>query len=219
MKDVKAVRGRYYIQRLVEQGEHVNQDFKYLINDARKIARSVSAFANNSGGRLLIGVKDNGVIAGVRNEEDIYVVEQAASMYCHPACHVDFKAYNVDYGVIVICAEIQRATHRPVMVDEGGGVTKAYYRVKDENITAHPLMVEAWRLRDNPGYEPLYYSADDFVTSILDTLTDRAMSIEQLAREIHASMRSVEDAVTRLAAMDMIDFIFDGDRFMLTRQV
>ena len=57
-----------YIQRLISEGEHVHQDFKFEISDARKIAKSISAFANTEGGRLLVGVKDNGKIAGVRSE-------------------------------------------------------------------------------------------------------------------------------------------------------
>ena len=35
-------------QNLILEGEHEHQDFKYQISDARKIARSISAFANNS---------------------------------------------------------------------------------------------------------------------------------------------------------------------------
>ena len=62
-----------YIQRLISEGEHVHQDFKFEISDARKIAKSISAFANTEGGRLLVGVKDNGKIAGVRSEEEIYM--------------------------------------------------------------------------------------------------------------------------------------------------
>ena len=70
----KAIKSKHYIQNLIEEGEHEHQDFKYQISDARKIARSISAFANNSGGRLLIGVKDNGNIAGVESDEEIYNV-------------------------------------------------------------------------------------------------------------------------------------------------
>ncbi|MDA9964009.1 ATP-binding protein, partial [Schleiferiaceae bacterium] len=44
---------------LISEGEHGEQDFKYRITDARKIARTLSAFANTSGGRLLVGVRDN----------------------------------------------------------------------------------------------------------------------------------------------------------------
>ena len=38
-----------YIKQLVEEGEHEHQDFKFEISDARKIARSISAFANTGG--------------------------------------------------------------------------------------------------------------------------------------------------------------------------
>ena len=74
-----------HIQQLVAEGEHVHQDFKFAITDARKIARSLSAFANTEGGRLLIGVKDNGKIAGIRSEEELYMIEAAATMYCKTA--------------------------------------------------------------------------------------------------------------------------------------
>ena len=50
-KDIKAIRGKYYIQRLIDEGEHEQQDFKFQISDVHKIAHSVSAFANNRGGR------------------------------------------------------------------------------------------------------------------------------------------------------------------------
>ncbi len=53
MKNMKAIRGRGYILDLIAQGEHVTQDFKFAISDARKIARSISAFANNACGPLL----------------------------------------------------------------------------------------------------------------------------------------------------------------------
>ena len=63
-----------YLEKLISEGEHVHQDFKFAISDARKIAKSLSAFANTEGGRLLVGVKDNGKIAGVRSEEELYMI-------------------------------------------------------------------------------------------------------------------------------------------------
>ena len=69
---------------MIAEGEHQQQDFKFEISDARKIAKTLSAFANTDGGRLLIGVKDNGKIAGVRSEEEKYMIEAAAQLYCIP---------------------------------------------------------------------------------------------------------------------------------------
>ena len=73
-----------YIYGLIGEGEHTQQDFKFEISDARKIAKSLSAFSNTIGGRLLIGVKDNGRIAGIRSDEEIYMIEAAAQVYCEP---------------------------------------------------------------------------------------------------------------------------------------
>ncbi|MDA3865584.1 MAG: putative DNA binding domain-containing protein, partial [Salinivirgaceae bacterium] len=43
------------LYQLIAQGEHQQQDFKFCINDSRKIAKSLVAFANTDGGRLLVG--------------------------------------------------------------------------------------------------------------------------------------------------------------------
>ena len=50
-----------YLLSLIREGEHQQQDFKYRVADACKLAKSVSAFANTDGGRLLIGVRDDGL--------------------------------------------------------------------------------------------------------------------------------------------------------------
>ena len=64
--DMKTFTDAEYIHALIAEGEHQQQDFKFEISDARKIAKTLSAFSNTDGGRLLIGVKDNGKIAGRR---------------------------------------------------------------------------------------------------------------------------------------------------------
>ena len=214
MKDIKAIKGNFYIQRLIEEGEHEHQDFKFSISDARKIARSVSAFANNDGGRLLIGVKDNGNIAGVRNEEDIYVVEQAAQMYCRPAQNVEFTAYKTEGGAIVICAEIARASRRPVQVQEPDGSWRTYYRVKDENIVAPDLMVRAWRQKEAQKGSLLSFSETESV--LIEYLEKNGnASIEEFMKTARISRHTAEEIITKLYAIDVIDFTYTGTTFKI----
>ena len=92
---------RNYIKNLIAQGEHLHLDFKFEISDARKIARSLVAFANTSGGRLLVGVKDNGVIAGVRSEEETYMIETAAHVFCKPEVNFVANTHLVDGRTVV----------------------------------------------------------------------------------------------------------------------
>ncbi len=214
MKDIKGIRGKYYIARLIEEGEHERQDFKFAITDARKIARSLSAFANHSGGRLLIGVKDNGVVAGVRNEEDIYLVEQAAERYCVPPQPIRVDAFIAEGGAKVMRVEIDPSPERPVMVDEGGGSLKAYYRVADENIAAHPLMVRAWHERSRS--QGMLISPDGTERMLLDLLAGGDMTVEDFMLRAHVSRARAEDVVVKMHCASLVDFSFDGDRFILT---
>lgn len=216
LKDIAAVKGRRYIEKLVAEGEHEQQDFKFMISDARKIARSVSAFANNSGGRLLIGVKDNGVVAGVRNEEDVYVVEQAAGRYCEPPQQVEFKAYRVDAAVTVIVASIARAQSRPVSVIEEDGRRRAYYRVADENIAAHPLMVEAWKHAEAEG-GGVVMTLTGLESDLLRLVEGRLLDLREVAVGLHIAESRARSLIVRLAVVGLVDFVYTGNAFKLTR--
>ena len=88
---MKTLTDTQYIHALIAEGEHQQQDFKFEISDARKIAKTLSAFSNTDGGRLLIGVKDNGKIAGVRSDEEQYMIEAAARLYCRPEVSTDLS--------------------------------------------------------------------------------------------------------------------------------
>lgn len=211
MKDLKGIKGKYYIAKLIEEGEHEHQDFKFAIPDARKIARSLSAFANNDGGRLLVGVKDNGVIAGVRNEEDIYVIEQAAQMYCRPEQEINVTAFKCEGGLTVFRIEIARSAVRPVTVHETDGSWKAYYRVKDENIAAPDLMVRAWRRAAKS--EGTLLTLNDAEKLLLELAENNPVRLEDFMVSAHVSRAMAEEMVIRLHVMGMLDFKYDGERF------
>ena len=216
MKDLKGIKGKYYIARLIEEGEHEHQDFKFAISDARKIARSISAFANRDGGRLLVGVKDNGVVAGVRNEEDIFVIEQAAEMYCRPPQEIRVTAFKAEEEKTVLRIEIDRARRRPVLVMEADGSAHAYYRVKDENISATPLMVRAWEAASSET-EGVLISLSESESRLAGMLADGPVTVEEFMLAAKVSRSMAEDIVVRLHTMNLLDFVYYGKTFLLCR--
>lgn len=210
MKDLKGIKGKFYIASLIEEGEHEHQDFKFAVSDARKIARSLSAFANNDGGRLLIGVKDNGVIAGVRNEEDIYVVEQAAEMYCVPSQQIRVTAFKTEGGLTVMRVEIDRAPVRPVQVKETEGRLRAYYRVHDENIVAPPLLIRAWQRASEPSAGSVI-GLDSGGRILIDMAgTGDGVTIEDFMLASHISRAKAEEIAISLYTMGIIDFTYQN---------
>lgn len=216
MKDLKGIKGKFYIASLIEEGEHEHQDFKFAISDARKIARSISAFANNDGGRLLVGVKDNGVVAGVRNEEDVYVIEQAAEMYCRPAQEILVTAFRTEGDRIVLRIEIERAQRRPVVVLEADGSRRAYYRVKDENIVAPDLMVRAWIASADSG-DGMLLSLSSAEQRLIAMLDEAPVTVEEFMIAARVSRASAEDTVIRLHTMGLLEFHYDGKTFRLIK--
>ena len=100
------------IEALIEQGEHQQLDFKFEVSDSKKIARTLSAFANTDGGRLLIGVKDNGNISGVRSEEEYYMIEAASKMYTRPEVPFEATRWEVN-GKTVLEVYIAPSSDKP----------------------------------------------------------------------------------------------------------
>ena len=203
----------HYIQDLILEGEHEHQDFKYQITDARKIARSIAAFANNSGGHLLIGVKDNGNIAGVRSEEEIYMIETAAQMYCRPEQHVTFKVFNLT-GKPVVKADIAEADEKPVEAPDDNGNWHVYYRVADENMLASRLheriMSAETAIEETRTAETISYSEREQV--LLDYLRNHGgITLEGYMRLAHISEESATRIVVALHSMGVVDLQYhDG---------
>lgn len=208
---------RDYIHSLIEQGEHEHQDFKFQINDARKIARSISAFANHGGGTLLVGVKDNGAVVGVSSDEEMYMVDQAATMYCRPEQRVRYTTYAVD-GKTVLKVDIDEADEKPVKAPDDDGVWKVYYRVADENIMAGSLHA---RLLNSARVEaPAVINFTDRERILLDFLNSHGgITFNGVIRLVHVSRPSALSMVENLYRMGVVDLQYhDGQCLIVLSQ-
>lgn len=133
-----------HIQKLIEEGEHQMLDFKFEISDSKRIARSLAAFANTDGGRLLVGVKDNGAIAGVRSDEEIHMIQAAAEMYCQPKVDYTTEEWDIN-GKTVLEVIIPKDTQNKHKAPDNQGVYKIFVRVKDENLVADSVLLRVWK--------------------------------------------------------------------------
>ena len=208
------IKRKGYIESLIEQGEHEHQDFKYQITDARKIARSISAFANNSGGHLLVGVKDNGNIVGVSSDEEIYMIEQAAQMYCKPEQQVHFKIYRVT-GKNVLKVDIDEADNKPVKAPDDNGQWRTYFRVADENMLAsrlHARILHAEQSSDDDQEDTTTISYSKREQLLLDYLRNHGgITLEGYMRLAHISEESAMQIVVALHSMGVVSLQYhDG---------
>ncbi len=190
------------IHRMIEEGEHLHQDFKFAITDSKKIARSLSAFANTEGGRLLIGVKDNGNIVGVSSDEEFYMIEAAGTMYCKPP--VVFRTVQwKEGGKIVLEIIVEKSEQRPHKAPDKDGKYKAYIRVNDNNIVANGVLQKVWRRRKvTQGALITLNKAEKIILEYLNN--NPKITFSQFRRIAHIPPYRAEKILVNFVSMDIL---------------
>lgn len=208
-KNIKIVSD--YIKRKIEEGEHQEQDFKFEISDVRKIARSLSAFSNTDGGRLLVGVKDNGIIAGVRTDEEYYMIESAASLYCKPEVTFEYETWIIE-GKTVFEVIIPKSNEELVKAPDKSGKYKVYLRRDDENILANGIYVLADQLKKQKKEIVLQYS--DAEKNLLDFLEQHnAVTFADYRKQKNLNYYETRDVFVKLLAWNVIQMDYDGKNY------
>jgi predicted HTH transcriptional regulator len=202
-----------YLQSLINEGEHQQQDFKYRVSDALKLAKSVSAFANTDGGRLLIGVRDDGHMSGVRSEEEIYMMHQAAYRYCRPEASIKFDTYHVD-GRTIVVATVPPSDKRPIRVVSEEERPRAYIRIADENIVASPVHLAIWRESQNPQGTMMTYT--ETVSKLLSAMEGQRLTLNQLVRRAAIPRQKVIILLARLIRFHIAQWEYTEQQFLFS---
>ena len=202
---------RRYLLSLIKEGEHQQQDFKYKVTDAAKLARSVSAFANTDGGRLLIGVRDDGHLSGVRSEEEIYMMHQAAYKFCKPEASIKFDTYHAE-GRNIVVATVPPSLKKPVCAIDEEGRQRAYIRIADENIVASPVHLALWREAQLERTTMMTYSDD--VRRLIATLQTERLTLNQVVRRSGLQRYKVISLLARLVRFGVVHWEFRDRQFL-----
>ncbi|MFA5669774.1 MAG: ATP-binding protein [Balneolaceae bacterium] len=126
---------------LISTGESLYLEFKHKVASPEKIAREMCALANSKGGKILIGVSDNGVMLGVESflEEEFWL-NMAAKEVCVP--EIDFTMELLHLGPKdIMIVDVPEAENKPVYVKTKNKRT-VFIRHIDESVTASENRIE-----------------------------------------------------------------------------
>jgi predicted HTH transcriptional regulator len=123
------------LKKMLSEGEHASQDFKQSIASKEKIARTLAAFANGNGGRLLVGVDDKGNIKGADAEQDMFVLYEAAEHHCDPPVDLEFVIHEEE-GIEVLEARVLKSLRKPHVAKDEKGEWQIFFRVGDETLSS-----------------------------------------------------------------------------------
>jgi hypothetical protein len=201
-----------HIINLIKSGENQQLDFKFEISDSRKIAKTLVAFSNTDGGTLLIGVKDNGRIAGVRSEEEFYMVQAAAGMYCKPEITFESKRWVVD-GKTVLEVNIPKGTNYPYFAQSEPDKWLAYIRIKDENILATSVHLKVWKNKTHNSGILMEYSGK--VKKLMEYLEfNPSISVSKFCRTAFLPKSAAENILADLIYFGLIEAVYKDNHFI-----
>lgn len=169
-----------YVLTYITEGEHLKQDFKMRIDDAQKIARSLVAFANTSGGRLLIGVKDNGNVCGVRPEEELHMIIRSAEEFCQPPVIFSHSVWKVE-GKAILEIDIEESFVKPHLakVEEGW---KAFVREHDVTLPASNVWTAMQEVSSQQESNELFQMSER-EEQLFSLLKQQPFTLNQLSRK------------------------------------
>lgn len=111
---------------LLQEGEGTMLEYKERLPSS--FARELSALANTLGGKILLGVRDDGTVAGIRDTNELRARIQDVARNCDPPVHVVVEPVGK-----VLVVHVRESDARPVQCSEGffwrqGAVTQKLSR-------------------------------------------------------------------------------------------
>jgi Putative DNA-binding domain len=110
-----------FILDLISQGENEKVEFKSRLINENDFARVLTAFANTSGGYLLVGVLDNGQIVGLSDEEASLTARRLTKI-CTSIFTGFFEVRVINLsGKNIVLAHIEKAPENSDVITTGSG--------------------------------------------------------------------------------------------------
>lgn len=193
------------LKQLASLGEGRTLEFKHRVPRPDRIAKEVIALANTDGGRILLGVDDDGSLVGVDDAaEEAFVLRQAVSDLCDPPV-----PYHTDRVVIaprrdVLVVHVPESPGKPhVLRTDASDKGMAYVRVDDMSVEASPESVQLMHSDTGPNGMAVSFGASESL--LLSYLNDYGrVTVAEFARMADLSEEKASAILVQLTQADVL---------------
>ncbi len=194
------------LHNLCSKGENQYLEFKQYVSEPDQIIEEVSGFLNSTGGVLLIGVKDNGNIIGLKYPEDdlVFILDYIEKRIA-PKALLEHEIVTINRKKGVIVLTFKPGPKRPYgIIDEDSGVKKIFYRTNDQCIKASRELKNILRSSKKKDGQTIIYS--DLEGEILKIVDKKGkVSKGDLKELLDYSSRQISDCMVRLVVAGILN--------------
>jgi predicted HTH transcriptional regulator len=209
------------LEQLVELGEGISLEFKRRVPQPERIAKEIVALANTNGGRIVLGVSDDGTIEGFEHiAEQQFLLRQATESHCSPPVEYDTERVVVGDQRDVVVVTVPESTNKPHLLapdsSSDGATGPVYVRVEDRSVAATDETVE--RLREQQPDGNVTFEFGDTESLLMRYLDDYGrITVPELAQLADISPEHASQTLLRLTRADLLHLheSEDGDYFTL----
>lgn len=209
------------LKQLVDLGEGISLEFKRRVPQSERMAKELVALANTHGGRIVLGVDDDGTIRGIDHaSEEEFLLRQAIEAHCRPSIEYQTERVVVEPRCDVLVVTIPESSAKPhyvVMNDQEDGETAAaYIRVETKSVEASSETIQ--ELQEQEKESGITFEFGETESLLMRYLDDYGrISVSQLAQLADISAERASQTLLRLTKADLLHLHPDegGDYFTL----
>lgn len=201
------------LQKIIACGEGLQMDFKQQVEDQRKIARTLVAFANTEGGSLLIGVKDNHKVIGINPTEELHMIQGASDLYCFPKVNFTYQIWQEDMRLVLQVVVEKDHIHLYKALDDQSK-KRVFLRVEDHTLKANKVIENGILLQRKKVSRPVKLS--DEALLLLATVAKSAtpLNLSLIYKTVPNLKKSeIDKYLSLFIAWKLIEFVYDGSGF------
>lgn len=190
------------LRKYLKDGEGTTLDFKQSVSSVAKIAKTMVSFANTRGGVLLMGVRDNKTLCGVRSEDEKYMLDMAAHFYCRPELEIEISEHEAE-GKSLLEVKVPNGSNKPYYAKDEEGKWWVYVRVNDKSLLASKTTIDFLK-RQQQNCESAV-PMGHIERGILDFLSkNERITMLQICKLFNISRRRASRILVNLMSLDVI---------------
>jgi len=205
------------LKQLVSLGEGRTLEFKHRVPRAERIAKEVIALANTDGGRILLGVDDDGTLVGVDDAaEEAFMLRRAISQLCDPPVSYDTDRVVIAPRRDVLVVHVPESAGKPHVLRSAAATEGlAYVRVDDMSVEASPESVRL--MEEAPATNGMSVSFGESESLLLSYLNDYGrVTVAEFARMADLSDEEASAILVQLTQADLLTLHANRDEDFFT---